>query len=187
MKRPRTGIVWDSGRMKSTLSSILRIKNLSADLTLLSFTRSQKNLLSLSNTSTLNKRKGMFTIDLGLLVSIINTHSNLLDNFAKSNQEQDELWIICLDNPNDIVLSCTHSYCNEWILEWKQFHRSCPLWRHSVTSEGNPVPIEDKLSNSSKYELVDIPKDSKQEGEMDKIMKSKLISCLEFLEKASNE
>jgi hypothetical protein len=56
-----------------------------------------------------------------------------------------------------------------------------------VTSEGNPVPIEDKLSNSSKYELVDIPKDSKQEGEMDKIMKSKLISCLEFLEKASSE
>lgn len=87
-----------------------------------------------------------------------------------------------MDNHNDIVLAWTHSYCNEWIKEWRQFHKSCPLWRHSITSNPSSSVAEDRLSDSNKYELVSIEKDSIQEIEMDDIMKQKLLSSIDYLE-----
>lgn len=101
----------------------------------------------------------------------------------KNNNETDKLWIIWLDRPNCIVLNCTHSYCNECIQEWKQFHKSWPLCRYSVAGNFNQEQCEDNLGESTKYELIDIPKDSSQEMEIDKIMKKKLKNCLKFLKR----
>lgn len=103
-------------------------------------------------------------------------------NIEKRNRDMDNMCIICLDNPNNIVLPCTHSYCNEWIKEWRQFHKSCPLCRHSITNDGNQVSTEDRLTESWKYELISIEKDSTQEIEMDNMMKQKLASCISYLE-----
>ena len=99
---------------------------------------------------------------------------NFLITFSEfNNEETDKMCIIWLDRPNDIVLIWTHSYCTEWIKEWRQFHKSWPLWRGSMNGDFNKNEIDDSLRESTKYELVDIQKNSSQEIEMDNIMKKK--------------
>ena len=41
---------------------------------------------------------------------------------------------------------------------------------------------EDNLGESTKYELIDIVKDSNQEAEMDNIMKKKLKTWLQYIQ-----
>ena len=99
-----------------------------------------------------------------------------------NNFETDKMCIIWLDRPNEIVLNWTHSYCTEWINEWKQFHKSWPLWRNSVSEESQFNEFQDNLRESNKFELIDIQKNSSQEIEMDNIMKKKLKDCIKYFE-----
>ncbi|XP_071956771.1 RING finger protein 141-like [Antedon mediterranea] len=46
-----------------------------------------------------------------------------------SKEADDNECCICLDNRSEVILSCTHSYCQKCIDQWKRKHSTCPLCR----------------------------------------------------------
>ncbi len=45
------------------------------------------------------------------------------------NFKEDEICCICMENKPNLILSCTHSYCETCIKEWQVTSLSCPVCR----------------------------------------------------------
>ncbi|CAI2366223.1 unnamed protein product [Moneuplotes crassus] len=103
-----------------------------------------------------------------------------LTDLEEFNQEIDKHCVICLENPNDIVLACTHAYCDKCIKEWRMYHRSCPLCRHSIY-QGSPGSPDERLADHNKYEIINIEEELEAEAQNDKIMQEKLAKCIDYL------
>ena len=76
----------------------------------------------------------------------LNIKKILIDNFKYTS---DNDCIICLNNNNDIKLSCNHIYCSDCISIWLKKENKCPLCRTSIICDNTINDIILKLSNKN--------------------------------------
>ena len=79
-----------------------------------------------------------------------------------SVNKDEDICCICMESKTDLVLSCTHNYCENCIREWKVTSRTCPICRcKSGENDGfiladkpDYYNIQDDLSKSL-FEITD--------------------------------
>lgn len=59
--------------------------------------------------------------------------NRIVESETEGDSDEEEC-VICMDRKARIILPCSHSYCEECIEAWQDFHRSCPMCRASVGS-----------------------------------------------------
>ncbi|XP_033109859.1 RING finger protein 141-like [Anneissia japonica] len=71
--------------------------------------------------------------------------STLFLNIDQISKEADENeCCICLDNRSEVILSCTHSYCQKCIDQWKAKHSTCPQCRDETGGVEDVWVMSDK-------------------------------------------
>jgi len=71
--------------------------------------------------------------------------------------------VICMDRKSQVMLPCSHSYCEQCIDAWQGSHRNCPVCRATVNSANeswvlSERPSADEMTNDATrcvMELVD--------------------------------
>ncbi|CAH1786273.1 unnamed protein product [Owenia fusiformis] len=81
---------------------------------------------------------------------------------------------ICMEHKADVVLSCTHSYCEQCISQWSADHENCPICRAKVTT------------NDESWELTEKP-DASEISEMTPEVKGYLIGLADKSGEPNNE
>lgn len=57
---------------------------------------------------------------------------------------------ICFDAPETVMLSCTHSFCEECIADWTRVHGTCPMCRSEISREGGEQSLGWILANQDR-------------------------------------
>jgi hypothetical protein len=50
-------------------------------------------------------------------------------SFHETDLKDDEICCICMDSRSNMILSCTHNYCEQCIKEWHVTSNTCPICR----------------------------------------------------------
>ena len=76
----------------------------------------------------------MYTLVYNIDFTLIIIDNMSIDNNLKvNNQNSNDLseCVLCLDNPDQIISSCSHKYCSYCIRRWIKKNNSCPICRNS--------------------------------------------------------
>lgn len=64
---------------------------------------------------------------------------SMTDSFLK----EDEICCICMESKANLILSCTHNYCENCIKEWCVTNNTCPICR-AISGENDGFILADK-------------------------------------------
>ncbi|CDW85804.1 ring finger protein 141 [Stylonychia lemnae] len=76
------------------------------------------------------------TIDSSVKVEYLNK-LEIQKQQQKTKQEEEQNWecAICLDNLSDVMLPCTHSFCDDCIKMWQAKQNNCPICRSDILTK----------------------------------------------------
>jgi hypothetical protein len=58
--------------------------------------------------------------------------------YEEKQSMKEEECCICLDNPVNLVLDCSHGFCEDCISDWQKQQKSCPVCRYQSSEAGSP-------------------------------------------------
>ncbi|RNA18028.1 RING finger protein 141-like [Brachionus plicatilis] len=102
------------------------------------------------------------------------TSSFLFDNIQVLNQSSslnEDICCICMEEKTNLVLSCSHNYCEKCIEEWKITSKTCPICRcimkdndsFIIAEKPNFFHIQEEIFNSL-FQITDHPMNQLREG-----------------------
>ena len=50
-------------------------------------------------------------------------------SMSKSSCRDEDICCICMESRSNLILSCTHNFCEKCIKEWQISNKSCPICR----------------------------------------------------------
>lgn len=62
---------------------------------------------------------------------------------GEKNGKEDEICCICMESKPNLILSCTHNYCEKCIKEWQVTSNTCPICR-CAAGENDGFILADK-------------------------------------------
>ncbi len=89
-------------------------------------------------------------------------------SLSSSILTDDEICCICMENKANLILPCTHNYCENCIKEWKVTSKTCPICR-CISSDSDAFilaekpdyfHLQDEISKSL-FEITDSKKQDK--------------------------
>jgi len=94
---------------------------------------------------------------------------NITESLKANNLELQNACCICFERKPDVLLPCTHVYCEKCIDEWNQGHHNCPICRKSLDSTDeswviSEVPEADEISEEIKNTLMSLAGDTQKNG-----------------------
>lgn len=70
--------------------------------------------------------------------------SVLLTGIDEQVDESDVECVICMDRKAEIILPCSHMYCEQCFDEWQDVHKTCPMCRATVKSGQDTWVLSEK-------------------------------------------
>lgn len=85
--------------------------------------------------------------------------SVLLSGIKEKVDIHDEECVICMDRKAEVILPCSHTYCEKCIDEWQGNHKNCPICRAAVKGREDTwvlseKPRDDEIAHASSGYLM---------------------------------
>lgn len=85
-----------------------------------------------------------------------------ISSISEPTESDEEICCICMEKKTDIILGCTHNFCENCIREWNITSNTCPICRCQsnnkdcfiLTERPNYFNLQDEMSKSL-FEITD--------------------------------